>query len=120
MQEIIDFVVNHLDIVLGVFSICFSLLSCLIYIIFQLVILVKTSKDPAVGSFILEQLPSLILKAEALFKDGIEKKKWVFNEMTVLISKKFPKLRASIFYRLISKSIESILSCPQKKEEIIL
>lgn len=66
--------------------------------------------------FILDNLPILIKTAEGLFDSGSKKKEFVLSSMMDLLYESFPTIKATAYQAFISKSIEKILSTPEKKE----
>lgn len=76
----------------------------------------KVKVVDSVKEFILDSLPLLIASAEKLFDSGLKKKQFVMESMLSQISDSFPNAKVLDYQAFISKSIEKILSTPEKKE----
>lgn len=70
----------------------------------------------SVNEFILDRLPLLIASAERLFNGGEDKKNYVLMELSILLEHE-KHVDIADYYDFASRSIEKILSTPQKKEE---
>lgn len=107
-MEVIDFISENyrwlVSVILGCCCIAVTLLK-------NKVKVVDSAKE-----FILDQLPLLISAAEKMFDSGSKKKEFVSSSMMDLLYESFPNVKVASYTGFISRSIEKILSTPEKKE----